>query len=195
MKKFKFWFLPVAAVSLLLAGCVTEQPRRKVAMGIPHGKVKYSKVSPDGLELRVFGKTTVRAGRPAELTFALANHSSRTVRIAEWYSYEPDNILILVQPCLSGMIEPDPEKWIPLDFEFKRPVFHYPITLMPGNQVLVTKEAGFIEKLVISPGDERRFFVRAVLTLESLNLASNIFMLRVTSNYQDEKGAAAAPRR
>lgn len=175
------------AVGTLLTGCVTQEaPRHKMAMGVPHGKVKYKKIKADGLELRSFGSTTVRGGRPGRLTFALKNNSNRTVRIPEWFSHESDNLVIFIQPWMSGMLEPDDKKWIRLDFDYKMPIFHYPITLMPGNQVLVNKELGVIEKLIVRPGDERRFFIRAALTLESLDLVSNVFMLTVTSNYQED---------
>ena len=193
MKKIGFKFCALLAVGALLAGCVTrEAPRQKMAMGVPHGKVKYKKISADGLELRSFGKGVVRGGRPANLTFALKNNSNRMVRISEWFSNESDNLVIFIQPWISGMVEPDEQKWIRLDFDYKKPIFHYPITLMPGNQVLVNKELGVVEKLIVQPGDERRFFIRAALTLESLQLVSNVFVLTVTPNYQEEPAKKSA---
>lgn len=185
MKKQIVLFMSALSAVLVLAGCVTQEaPKQRMAMGVPHGRVKYKKISPEGLELKIFGKTAVRAGRPARLTFALANNSNKTVRIPEWFSHEPDNVVIFIQPVMSGMVEPDDSKWIRLDFDYKMPIFHYPITLMPGNQVLINKELGVIEKLIVSPGDERFFFIRAALTLESLEVVSSVIMLRVTPNYQ-----------
>lgn len=188
MKRINFSFCALLAAGILLAGCVTQEaPRQKMAMGVPHGKVKYKKIKADGLELRCFGRNVVRAGRPANLTFALKNNSNRMVRIPEWFSHESDNLMIFIQPWISGMVEPDEQKWIRLDFDYKMPIFHYPITLMPGNQVLVSKELGVVEKLIVRPGDERRFFIRAALTLESLPLVSDVSVLTVTANYQNEQ--------
>ena len=173
--------------SILLCGCTqTEKavPHQRMAMGVPHGKIEYKPIKPNGLELKCFGKTTFQAGRPAVLTFALANTGYRKVRIPEWYSNESDNIGLSIQPAASGLNEPDEKKWVLMTFDFKKPILHYPITLMPGNQALVSKELDIVEKMMIPPGEERLFFVKAELTLDSLKLSSRVILIRVTSNVQ-----------
>ena len=180
-------FAAVALLSIFVCGCArTEKaaPRQRMAMGVPHGKVEYKPVSAEGLELRCFGKTTFQAGRPATLTFALSNQGYRKVRIPEWYSNESDNIGLFIQPVASQLDEPKENKWVRLTFDFKKPILHYPITLMPGNQALVSKELDIVEKMMIPPGEERLFLVKAELTLDSLNLSSRVILIRVTSNIQ-----------
>ena len=78
-------FLIFTVVVVLFAGCAqTEKtvPRQRMAMGVPHGKISYKPISSEGLELRRFGKTVFRAGRPAVLTFALANNGYRKIACA-----------------------------------------------------------------------------------------------------------------
>lgn len=180
-------FLIFTVIAVWFAGCAqTEKtvPRQRMAMGVPHGKISYKPISSEGLELRRFGKTVFRAGRPAVLTFALANNGYRKVRIAEWFSHESDNIGLFIQAAAPGAVEPDESKWIRLTFDFKKPIMHYPISLMPGNQALISKKLDIVESLMIPPGQERCFFVRAELTLESLKLSSAPVLVRVTSNIQ-----------
>ena len=106
------------------------------------------------------------------------------MRIPEWYSNESDNIGLFIQPVASQLDEPKENKWVRLTFDFKKPILHYPITLMPGNQALVSKELDIVEKMMIPPGEERLFLVKAELTLDSLKLSSRVILIRVTSNIQ-----------
>ena len=186
MKTFMFCSITAMALALF-SGCSTpEKPvaRTRRAMGVPHGKIEYKPIKSDGLSLRSFGKSVFRAGRPAVLTFSLANNGYRKVQIPEWFSHESDNIGLFIQNAEAGITEPDENKWVRLTFDFKKPVLHYPITLMPGNQALISKKLDIVESLMIPPGQERRFFVRAELTLESLKLSSAPILVRVTSNIQ-----------
>lgn len=109
----------------------------------------------------------------------MSNDSHVTVSIPEWYTHEPDNVIIYVQPWLTGMTAPAEDAWIELSFDLKKPVLHYPLTLMPGNQVLVTKELPFIQMLQVSEGKMRRYFVKASLNLKSLKLDTGVFHLQV----------------
>ena len=171
-----------------VAGCSTSRmPEMKTAIGVPDGKVAYKPVPTRGLSLRMPGKTTVYAGEKTALTFAIANNGSKAVTIAEWYSCEPDNLIIMVQPWLTGMKEPDPDNWIELSFDLKKPVMHYPMTLLPGNQAMVAKELPFVEKLQVSPGMARRFFVKAKTNLKSLPLESEVITLQVVHKNANRK--------
>ena len=156
-------------------------------MGELHGEVKFEKVNPENLELQILGSPVARAGRPGVVTFALANKGMKSVRVQEWFSNESDNVGVFIQPVLPGMFEPDEKRWVRLAFEFKKPVLHYPITLMPGNKVLVSKEIDFIKNIMMPPGEERMFFFKGALTLDSLPLTSKVGVLRVTSNVELKK--------
>ena len=185
MKKFLLFTL-FAGTILNFCGCASAPEKKTVrprlTLGVPHGKVKYTPVKHDGLELKVFGRNEFQAGRPASVTFALSNNGVKKVSIPEWYSNEPDNIGLFVQPTQPGVFEPDERKWVQLTFDFKEPIMHYPITLFPGNQALVSKNLDFVEKMMIPAGEERYFFLRAELTLESLSLSTKTVLIKVTSN-------------
>lgn len=182
--------LVVSVLSCMLCGCAADKGGEKkirVAMGIPHGQIKYEKIDAKDLELQVLGNPVARAGRPGVVTFALANKGEKKVHIPEWFSNESDNVGIFIQPVLPGMTGPDEKRWVRLPFEFKEPVLHYPVTLMPGNKVLVSKEIGFIKNIMLPPGEERMYFFKGALTLDSLPLTSKLGILRVTSNVEQKK--------
>ena len=175
----------IGAMALLFAGCSGKDSaagKAPAAMGIPHGNVKFTPVKAEGLSLQILGNPVARAGRPGVITFALSNEGGAKVDINEWFSYESDNVGIYIQPLLPGMIEPDERKWVRLEFEFHKPVMHYPVTLMPGNKLLIAKNVDFIQNMMIRPGEERMFFFKGELTLDSLKLSSRVGILRVTSN-------------
>ncbi len=164
-----------------VAGCSTPppMPETRVGMGILDGTVTYEPVPADGLSLKMISSNTVYAGEKTSVCFALSNDGHRQVSIPEWYSFEPDNVIVYVQPWLTGMTEPDPDSWIELSFDLKTPVLHYPITLMPGNKVLVSKKLPFVQMLQVSEGKMRRFFIKASLNLKSLQLNTEVSALQV----------------
>ena len=138
MKHFS-WFMMLALL-LTATGCVTEEgPKMKLAMGVPDGTVEYKPVSASNLSLKMISPPTVYAGEKTSIIFALSNDGFREVSIPEWYSSEQDNIIVMVQPWLTGMTEPHPDEWIELSFDLRKPVMHYPLKLYPGNKVLVNK--------------------------------------------------------
>jgi hypothetical protein len=173
----------LAVPLLILVGCSSapEVPKMKMAMGIPDGQIEYKPVNTADLNLRLLSNTDLYAGQKTELVFALSNDGRKTVNIPEWYSNETDNITVSIQPWLTGMKEPDPDSWIELSTELKKPVLHYPLTLMPGNKALISKELGFIENLKVSQGKFRRYFVKAKLNLKSVELQSKVYTLQVFS--------------
>lgn len=179
--------LPGVLGVLLWTGCSStppEMPKMKMTMGIPDGTVEYKPLSPaesSDLSFQMISKPTVCAGEKTALIFALSNDGNRSISIPEWYTWEQDNVVLFVQPWLTGMTEPHPESWIELSFDMKQPVMHYPVTLLPGNKVIVTKELPFIEKLQVSPGKARRYFVKAKLNLKSLPIESEVITLQVLS--------------
>ena len=174
--------LPAALLTAILAGCggKAPPPQMKMAFGVPDGTVKYQPVSAKNLSLRLVGKPVVFAGEQSALTFALYNTGSKSISIPEWYSNESDNLVIFAQPWLTGMKTPDPDNWTELSFDLKQPVFHHPLVLMPGNQVLVTQTLPFVEKIRnISQGMERRYFIKSKINLKSLQLESEVMTLKV----------------
>ena len=179
----KFYCSTFAFILLLLcSSCSTppEAPKMKLVMGVPAGKMKYEKISSEFLSLNLLTTPVVYAGKSASLIFALRNFGSKEIKIQEWYKEEPDNIIMYIQPYLPGMKAPDPDAWIEInDVNETKQRFHYPLSLMPDNQVMVTKKLPFISKIRISPGKERRFFLKAKLNLKSVDLSSDVIVIKV----------------
>ena len=192
-----------AAVAVGVAGCtsVEEGRKSKRAMGILPQE-NYAKLTDYKLELRTDGRKILRVGEGGEVTFALRNVDKKNIRIVEWFSNESDNIIVYCQPWLTGMTEPDEQGWTELSFDVRRPPIRYPLELMPGNQVLVTKELPFVDKMAISPGAERRFFLKAKLNLQSVSVVSPVSVLivrpgdgRTTRPYAPADGKPMPSRR
>lgn len=165
--------LIVIALSLLLtvaAGCSAPRPERPV---------DFPPVDAAGLEFGPSGSLMMEAGSPGELTLALRNNGTKTVLIQEWRMNEPDNVRLYCQARPQGVDAPDESMWIALDDPVRTPEYRYMLELFPRNQVLVKRTLGFVENLVLRPGTERRYFVKAELNLKSLPLSSGVFEISV----------------
>ena len=179
MMKNSIFALLLAA--LAASGCASKPktlPMRRM-FGVPDGMVQYQPIPAEGLYLELLSRPTLYAGKPGTLVFALRNSGVKSVNIDEWFRDEAYNVKLLIQPYLPGMTAPDPEAWIELtEPEQPNPV-HYPLALMPDNKVMIAKQLDFIRHMRISPGRERRFFLRGQLTLKSLNLGTEVIVLHV----------------
>ena len=188
----KRWLSAALLLGVLAGGgcsSVQEPQRHKLGLGTPDGHEKYEKINSAGLYLNMVSKPVLYAGDDGVLVFALRNSSGKTVEIREWFSNEPENVKILIQPYLPDMTAPDPGAWIELVEPEKRPVIHYPMTLMPDNQAMVSKKLEFIRKMEVSPGMERRFFIQGQLALKSLNLTTEVMVLRILPAKVEKKGS------
>ena len=176
-----FSMLLAALLAAGIVGCASsDQSERKSkrAMGtLP--QESYAPLSDYKLVLRTDSRKIIHVGEGGNITFALRNLDKKSIRIIEWFSNEPDNVIVYCQPWLTGMTVPDEQAWTELSFDVRRPPIRYPLELMPGNQVLVTKELPFVDKLAISPGAERRYFLRAKLNLKSVSVTSPVSVLIV----------------
>ena len=192
MSRWARMMLWTAVVAVAATGCTSNKTERKSkrAMGtLP--QESYAPLTDYKLALRTDPRKIIRVGEGGEITYALCNLDKKNIRIVEWFSNEPDNIIIYCQPWLTGMTEPDEQAWTELSFDVRRPPIRYPLELMPGNQVLVTKVLPFVDKLAISPGAERRFFLRAKLNLKSVSVTSAVSVLIVRPG--DGKKAGKTP--
>jgi len=178
MRRVSLLKLPVVLLLLCLAasGCVSETS--KTALGkLP--KDEYPPILRHRARLELAGRRELIAGLPGSLTFTLTNGGTETLKIPEWFSHEADNVIVYCQPWFPGTDAPDENGWIALSFDLHKPPVRYPLELLPGNRVSVTKELPFIEKLTVSPGAERRYFVKGELTLKSLRLATPVAAIAV----------------
>ena len=178
-----------------IAGCgSTDQPERKSkrAMGtLP--QESYAPLSDYKLALRTDSRKIIRVGEGGNITFALRNLDKKSIRIVEWFSNESDNVIVYCQPWLTGMTDPDEQAWTELSFDVRRPPIRYPQHLIAWHQVLVTKELPFVDKLAITPGSERRYFIKAKLNLQSVSATSPVSVLIVRPG--KGKTAKAVPGR
>lgn len=172
--------LLAAAVMPVIGGCASSDrgKEEKLAMGTAPQE-RYEPLKSYRLALRAEPQHVVYAGEPGTVTYTLRNQDKESLRIEEWFSNEPDNVTVYCQPWLTGMSGPDENAWIELSFDLRRPAWRYPLELMPGNQVLVTKELPFVAKMAVSPGTERRFFLRGKLNLQSVSVTSPVSVLIV----------------
>ena len=184
-----------AALLAASSGCVTvpEHGKAKRAMGVDP-KPSYPKLTGYRLELKQVSPRVMYCGDRGELTFSLRNAGKESIRLDEWFSNEPDNVVVYCQPWLTGMTGPDDAGWIELSFDPKMPPIRYPLELMPGNRVFVTKELPFVSKLAVSPGAERRFFIRAKLNLKSVDVETPTSFI-IVRNPPPRKKQTGAPEK
>ena len=181
MIRISLFTMLTASVLAFAAGCATEQSvtKYKLQLGVPEGSREYKKINPAGLQLNLISTPVYYAGKSAVVTFALRNAGMKKINIEQWYRHEPDNLKLRIQPYLPGMTAPDPDGWFEIEDPRKRPVMHYPLTLMPDNQALISKKLDFVSMMEVTPGKERRFFLQACSTLSSLDLQSDIVVLKI----------------
>ena len=188
-----FWVL-VSAVLLAFSGCIRTEVKSKRALGVDP-QPSYPKLTGYRLDLKQVSPRVMYCGDKGEITFSLRNAGKKSIRLDEWFSNEPDNIVVYCQPWLTGMTGPDDSGWIELSFDPKMPPVRYPLELMPGNLVFVTKELPFISKLAVSPGAERRFFIRAKLNLTSVDVETETTSIVVRNAPPAKKSAASDKRK
>ena len=166
--------LTVILTAVLFSGCVREEiGGKKMAFGT-HEKKTYKPVSGQGLKLEMTGNGQLFAGEGGVITFVLINDGKKKVVIDEWYANEADNVVVSCQNWLPGMTGVDQNAWVKFSFEPRKPAWRYPLNLAPGNRIFITKKLPFVDKLSITPGSERRYFVKGALTLTSVRLESRV---------------------
>ena len=184
-----------AALLLLGAGCVIHEETRagKRALG-EKAKDRYAPLKGYRLKLDMVGNGMLYAGEGGLLTFTLENCGNKRLDIDEWYSNESDNIVISCQNYLPGMTTFDPAAWVKLETPPRQPPWRFPLQLAPGNKVTVSKALPFVDKLAITPGSERRYFIRAELALKSVSAASRVTVISVRNPADRRKKAAPAEK-
>ena len=170
MKKMLLLF---GAALLVLSGCVRDTKNQKHTSGVPPHR-EYKPLEEYNLSLELSGNRTLKAGGKGRIEFILTNRDTKPVQLPDWYAHEEDNIVVYCQPWLPGMKDPDPDAWIAIDFDLHKPPFRYPLELLAGNRVAVAKHLPFVEKLSVTPGKERRYFIKAALTLTTVKVTSPV---------------------
>lgn len=158
----------MVATSFLFYGCVERKvlTTSKLTLGAKEQK-DYTPLIGGKLKLELCGDRILYPGRGGKISFKLTNVDNKAINIPEWYVNEPYNITVFCQIWLPNQRDPDETMWIPIEPEIKHPVNRYPLQLPPGAFVVIETKLPFIDKLSISPGAERRYFVKAQLNLKS----------------------------
>lgn len=169
----QIYLLPLLAL-VLLCGCVKQEVEYTKRLGFGFkDRVNYPKLKGYDLTLELSqGARKFFAGVPGELIFILRNRGAKEVRIPEWYKFDPNNLSVQCQVWLPGQKEPDPQMWLDISLPVKRPVWRYPVTIPAGGVQFVSTRLDFPVNLVVTPGTERRFYIRGKLNLKSVDVSA-----------------------
>ena len=176
-----FFTLLTAFALVLLAGCTKQELEytKKWGFGFKD-KGNYPKLKNYNLTLELSpGTRRFPAGQPGELTFILCNKGKNAVRIPEWFKFDPNNLQIQCQIWLPGADAPEPGMWLDVSVPVKRPIWRYPVTLAPGEKIFVSMNLDFLSKLIVSPGSERRYFIKAKLNLKSVDVSAPVVYVTI----------------
>ena len=175
----------------VLAGCVTEEKTQQLTFG-ERPRDSYEQVDASPLVLELVGTRDFPAGQPAVVTFALRNIGKEKVEIPEWYAKETDNIVVHCQIWGPKQKEPVEDLWIPLAHQLHYPDTRYPLTLVPGQLVTVSRTLPFVSAMAVAPDTERRFFIKASSNLDSLKIESKVSSIRITPGAPRERSGDVA---
>ena len=172
----KFLLLSFIFAALFLCGCVTTYtgsitkfPEHTKFEPIPNAKLK----------LEAVGRRELISGIDDSITLKLTNIGQKAIRIEEWYMKEVDNFVVYYQPWKPGTTDPDPRAWeVIYPVTLERPK-RYPLDMSPGVNVLVRFGLPFLDGLKVTPGKERRFFLRATVSLRTVSAESEVFAISV----------------
>ncbi|MBO5308874.1 MAG: hypothetical protein J6C40_12800 [Lentisphaeria bacterium] len=185
MKILRFAFLLLLSGA---AGCVSEAPKPlpKFEPG-EEERSYYKPLTGHKLELRHVGSNAFETGKKASVIYRLRNIGKKAVKIEDWRIRDDDNILVFCQPWLPGMKDPDPQAWVSLNEGVAEHSRRNPLILQQSNMVTLNRALPFVEHMYVSPGKERRFFVKAVLNLKSVSLESPVTAVRIHAPLPPQK--------
>ena len=172
----KYLWLPALFALLLCVSCTSKKPEPKKRFVFGQApREHYDKIKDCRLSLDLSpGSREFTAGRYAELVFLLRNEGQKEVKIPEWFKFDPNNLKVQCQIWLPGTKGPEPDMWLDVSQPVRQPAWRYPLTIPAGETQFVSARLDFPESLVVSPGGERRYFVRAKLNLTSVDLSSPV---------------------
>lgn len=171
----------LALTVLFFAGCVKQEVEytKKWGFGFKD-KGNYPKLKNYDLTLELSpGAREFAAGSPGELVFILRNRGKKQVRIPEWHKFDPNNLSVQCQIWLPGTKGPEPDMWLDISQPVKRPIWRYPVTIPPGGSLFVSTRLDFPANLVITPGTQRRYFIKAKLNLKSVDVAAPVTYISI----------------
>ncbi|MCQ2379013.1 MAG: hypothetical protein MJ016_07415 [Victivallaceae bacterium] len=168
----KILLLPIFGL-LLTTGCVREKIAPEMRSGITMDR-KAQRIGDSSLTLQLVGSRDKIAGQKEHITFRLKNEGPAPVTLPDWRTEALDNLVVECQVWFPGTEIPDDALWLTISEPPETSPTRYPLTLDPENLVTIDVPLDFIESLRISPGAERRYFIRARLQLDSAEAASPV---------------------
>lgn len=171
--------LSVLVCAAALSGCVETKVEKMESHLGSVDRQQFPEVKDAKLELSIAGKPELISGRDKKVTFILKNLSNSPVNIPEWFSNDPDNIEISCQVWFPKQHAPREDRWITYPVIPKRPIMRYPLRLGGKMFVSVDVPLEFLENLIVAPGTERRYFIKAKLNLNSVSAESKVSAITV----------------
>jgi hypothetical protein len=175
MKRKFFSLVGVLLMLLLIAGCMKSYYTGVIYVD---PKNDFEKIPNAKLALSVISNRQLVSGIDETITFKLEN-LGKEISIPEWHEKDIDNLIIYYQNWKPGTENPDPQAWIKIEPIIIEPIKRYPLTLASKSSVVVTAALPFLEGLKVTPGKERRFFIKAKLNLVSVKAESGVYAISV----------------
>ncbi len=166
-------YLLVAFCTLLLAGCVSESVTAKQRAGLTMRR-SAAKIEHHDLKLSLVGKRDKVCDKGQNLTFKLQNNGADAITLIDWRLDAASNLRVECQVWFPGNDQPDENAWLTINEPPEGDARRYPLTLDPQNLITIDVPLEFVQRLRISPGAERRYFVRATVELDSVSVRSDV---------------------
>ena len=172
---------------VLFSGCVqTKVEKMESRLGSVEQQ-SFPIVEGAKLELAVSGNPELVSGRDRTVTFILRNLSNAPISIPEWYTNEADNIEVSIQIWFPNSHSPEEDRWITYPVVPQKPVMHYPLRIGAKMFVSVDVPLEFLDNLIVKPGTERRYFIKARLNLKSVKAESKVSAITIRAKEDAEK--------
>ncbi len=155
------------------SGCVRTEIKSKRRSGNSNLTHSSEKIDVSTLSLAFSGSKDKTNALGQIIPCTLTNKGQKTVTLNDWRIHDLDNITLECQVWYPGTDAPDPDAWVPIHEPAKISA-PYPLTLKPGNMLTIDIPVDFLSSLVISENAERRYFIRAKLTLDSITVSTPV---------------------
>ena len=175
--------------AVALTGCVqTKVEKMESRLGSVE-RQSFPTIENAKLELAVSGNPELISGKDRTVTFILRNLGNTPISIPEWFSNEQDNIEVSIQIWFPNTHAPEEDRWITYPVIPKRPVMRYPLRIGAKMFVSVEVPLEFLDNLIVKPGTERRYFIKAKLNLKSVSAESKVSAITIRAQEDADKKA------
>jgi len=168
---------------LIVPGCQSSQSkgRPRYQFGF-QDRGKYKPLPRGSYDLSLTlspGSTELTAGKSSELIFILHNNGKKPVKLPDWFHKESSNLKVECQIWYPGTENPDPAGWLPATPQVKLPAMRYPQEILPGEDFFISCYPEFLRNIVVNPGTERRYFIRAELNSQTVSVKTKLHAIYI----------------